>query len=220
MRGIPTGALLCGGMLLLGACKKTEEGGPPPVSVAVQEPAVQTEAIEASLDAFNQRKRYSTITPEVLATIPDHLLEQALIDHLIDVRIRDRVDDEYAIVAGLSAGYRTVYATWLLETEVNNGGFHQFFSNSSGQFAIDALAGCRLIGADQHADLLKQAIATNEKERSEREKDGREAAAESFSRSSDTTALEELDRQFFDLDDLSPERIRYVRDHPDEFRSP
>jgi hypothetical protein len=50
-------------------------------------------------------------------------------------------------------------AVWELETEVNNGGFHQYFFNSSGKFARFALDALRAVGASQTAGILELAIS-------------------------------------------------------------
>lgn len=45
-----------------------------------------------------------------------------------------------------------------LESEINNGGFDQFFANSSGDYAIDTPAALEAIGAHHTAQLVKRAI--------------------------------------------------------------
>src|SRR5262245_10548228 len=126
--------------------------------------------IQRRLDAFEGRKRYPFLTREILASIPDEELEQALIDHLLDIRIAERLKDDYEILAGLSAGFRMLYSTWLLEAEVNNGGFNQFFWNSSGRFAREAVEGWKRIGAEQQAELTEEAIAIEAEERAAQQK--------------------------------------------------
>lgn len=49
-------------------------------------------------------------------------------------------------------------ATWC-QSEVCNGGFHQFFTNSTGVLAPEALAGFRAIGLTVWADILAEAMA-------------------------------------------------------------
>jgi hypothetical protein len=49
-------------------------------------------------------------------------------------------------------------ATWC-QSEVRNGGFHQFFTNSTGVLAPEALAGFRAIGLTEWADILAEAMA-------------------------------------------------------------
>lgn len=46
----------------------------------------------------------------------------------------------------------------ILEGEVNNGGFDQFFFNSSGEYAHEALEAYERIGAYKTADLIYRAI--------------------------------------------------------------
>lgn len=44
------------------------------------------------------------------------------------------------------------------QSEVRNGGLHQFFSNSTGVLAPEALAGFRAIGLHEWAEILRKAI--------------------------------------------------------------
>lgn len=50
-------------------------------------------------------------------------------------------------------------SAWLCQMEVRNGGFHQFFSNSSGIAAREAVMGFTMIGATNCAQILREAIA-------------------------------------------------------------
>jgi hypothetical protein len=47
---------------------------------------------------------------------------------------------------------------WELEAEVNNGGFGQYFSNSSGEQAHQVVTALETIGADATADIARRAI--------------------------------------------------------------
>jgi len=51
-----------------------------------------------------------------------------------------------------------LYAAHLCQCEVCNGGFHQFFWNSTGILAPEALAAFRAIGMSEWAELLAEAI--------------------------------------------------------------
>jgi hypothetical protein len=46
-----------------------------------------------------------------------------------------------------------------LESEVNNGGFDQFFFNSSGDKAADTIVALEQIGAKHTADIFRQAVS-------------------------------------------------------------
>jgi hypothetical protein len=51
-----------------------------------------------------------------------------------------------------------LYAGHWCQSEVCNGGFHQFFSNPTGLLAPEALVGYRAISADLWAELLAEAM--------------------------------------------------------------
>ena len=57
----------------------------------------------------------------------------------------------------LSQAEQVVYCIWWLEGEVNNGGFHQFFFNSSGNLYSETSAALLKIGANKTNDLLEKA---------------------------------------------------------------
>src|SRR6267143_2703741 len=48
---------------------------------------------------------------------------------------------------------------WELEAEVNNGGFEQYFCNSSGDHASEVVASLKAIGAHKAADITQKAIS-------------------------------------------------------------
>jgi hypothetical protein len=51
-----------------------------------------------------------------------------------------------------------LYAAHWCQSEVLNGGFHQFFSNTTGLLAPEALEGFRAIGAVEWAQILAEAM--------------------------------------------------------------
>ncbi|MBL7733759.1 MAG: DMP19 family protein [Chitinophagaceae bacterium] len=58
----------------------------------------------------------------------------------------------------LTVSQKTFYFNQNLEREINNGGFSQYFYNSSGNFAHETITSLRTIGANKTADILQQAI--------------------------------------------------------------
>ncbi len=59
----------------------------------------------------------------------------------------------------LNEEQRILYITQALEMEVNNGGFAQFFFNSSGMFANELVSSFEKIGAIKTAEICKKAIS-------------------------------------------------------------
>jgi len=104
-----------------------------------------------------------------------------------------------------------------LEREVNNGGFNQYFINSSGEFAHETLTSLRLIGANKTADILQQAIAQFPglqvpKDRNEREEPVFQIQDEA------NTVWGKLDDQFFVYEDnLNELNIHYIKQNKSDF---
>lgn len=59
----------------------------------------------------------------------------------------------------LSREERTVAAIWLLEADVTNGGFDQYFFNGSGDLAAVAPQALREIGAEDAATIVEEAVS-------------------------------------------------------------
>jgi len=62
-------------------------------------------------------------------------------------------------MSALSGPERILYITQGLEMEVNNGGFSQYFFNSSGDLANELVDAYLEIGATKTADICKRAVA-------------------------------------------------------------
>jgi hypothetical protein len=58
----------------------------------------------------------------------------------------------------LSQEERTVLAIEALEREVNNGGYEQFFLNSSNEYAADVVSALEAIGCPKNAAIARRAI--------------------------------------------------------------
>ena len=59
----------------------------------------------------------------------------------------------------LSETQKVLFPTHWVCSEVYNGGFHQYFSNSTGLHAPEAVLGFRALGLDDIADIVDRAIA-------------------------------------------------------------
>lgn len=62
-------------------------------------------------------------------------------------------DEDHGTDRSIEAKY--VHAVWLLDAEVKNGGFHQYFVNSSGDDWKTALAGLKALGLKRKAKILR-----------------------------------------------------------------
>lgn len=66
-----------------------------------------------------------------------------------------------ALLAKLPRGIRVGYTLVVLISEIENGGFFQWFTNSSGTITHETLDDLRLIGATAHVQVVEKAISLN-----------------------------------------------------------
>jgi len=52
---------------------------------------------------------------------------------------------------------RELMGVWIADAEINNGGFDQFYWNSTGDLALEAVEGFELIGANEKSSIIDTA---------------------------------------------------------------
>lgn len=121
----------------------------------------------------------------------------------------------------LPGGQRAVYATYVLESEVLNGGFNQFFFNSSGELADMALEGFRLLGHEGYTDIVARAVQTYAAIKPELKKKN-DGSVEAFADTYKDNPLNDLSLAFTRLvrtDSLTTLRAKFMREHPADFQT-
>jgi hypothetical protein len=144
--------------------------------------------------------RFRTLTPALLAALSADDIGDAILQH-VEWRVKAHDGDTMTAVEALPAGTRAIYTTFLVDAEVNNGGFNQFFYNPSGEFAGHALAGYELLGAEEYAAIMRAAIATRESERERMAQFYDAGTLEAMSQSYEHTELGEVDQRYYSLGD-------------------
>lgn len=113
--------------------------------------------------------------------------------------------------AALTPAEQVFFCVWTLEAEVNNGGFSQFYFNSSSEVIAEAPGALRAIGADHTASIVDRANAlfgpdgppADRDERQERLEELEDSAEEEF---------EALDDAFLEYrDNLSELLASYMK---------
>lgn len=117
----------------------------------------------------------------------------------------------------LSPAERIVYITQILEMEVNNGGFDQYFFHSSGDCSSEAVSAFQAIGANTTAEICRKAVSAF----------GRDIPVDWFERQemmseSDSEEIAEIlhecDMAFYDYqDDLLGLTYRYILENREQF---
>jgi hypothetical protein len=114
-------------------------------------------------------------------------------------------------IQSLPRGFGFVFATMLLEKEVDNGGFIQFFHNSSGKVFRLAMDGFRSFGCSDHVALLEKVAAQYARERPALKAEWKKHSLEAISQTYKTSKLPAFDEQWYALPSASAPRIRYIR---------
>ena len=141
-------------------------------------------------------------------------------DTAFSIDMSDLVFARYEQVgfAGLTEAEQTVHCVDWLEREVNNGGFDQFFFNSSGNTALETIPALERLGARHTAGLVRRAVAVFPGGRPSANRDEREKQMEALPGSA-REAWSKLDDEFYEYhDDLAALERAYVQAHRGEFK--
>jgi len=124
---------------------------------------------------------------------------------------------EHVGFARLSPAEQTVGCLTELEMEVNNGGFHQYYWNSPGDRAREAVDALRTLGASHTAQLVVAANAVFGSEGPSPSREDRWSQMDSLGETA-VNLWYELDGAFFEYkDDLSALTARFIRNNRPEF---
>ena len=110
------------------------------------------QALNESFEAFRNRTIYPRLDVATLQAIEDDALDQAIADYLaIKLQGANTPQLEAAVIQALPMGIRAAYLSSVVEGQVNNGGFNQYYFNTEGLFAEDAVAAFAYFDASQLA---------------------------------------------------------------------
>ena len=175
------------------------------------------EQLTKSIEAYKNRPIHKILTPEIIDITSDDDLLQVVFDNLSDKLLGD-FEKEYETVMTWNKSQQAIYIIWNWEAEVNNGGFNQFYFNSSGRFYQHLPDALKLVGSKEFADLAERANKIYEQENDTITKH-QNGTIEGFSKSYEDNPLNELDPVFFELhtEDLQEIQIEFIRKNKTEF---
>ena len=170
------------------------------------------------IQKYLNRKVYKDLTKEIINQTPDDQLTTVIFDNISSKLPKD-YKKEYKTILTLSKGRQAIYTIWCVEGEVNNGGFNQFYFNSSGQYAQLAPEAFKLVGADKLAEVMLRTnnIYETNKKSIKRLQDG---TLEGFNESYKDNPLNKLDHEFYELsktEDLNQLQISFIKNNIDQF---
>lgn len=186
------------------------EGFPPEVQEQLAELRRQSDALPrpTALDATTLR----SITDEDLSfAISWYVAEQMRTSGLFQA---DVLQQE-------ALATRDVYLTIILEDEVFNGGFNQYFWNLPSELLAPTALALDRIGAKRTAGTFRAALQQGEAKAGMRERLDAVGTLEAFSESYEHSQLEPLDERFVaEADDLRAKRTAFVRANETAFLRP
>lgn len=176
------------------------------------------EQITSSVEAFKNRPIHIQLTEKTIDITSDDNLLQVVFDNLTTKQPTD-YEKEYETVLSWNKYRQAIYMIWALEAEVNNGGYNQFYYNSSGHFYKHLPDALKLVGANKFADLTQRANDTFEKENLKitQHQDG---TIEGFSKSYDENPLNKYDDEFYELykiENLQKMQVDFIRKYKAKF---
>ncbi|HTO80888.1 MAG TPA: DUF4375 domain-containing protein [Methylomirabilota bacterium] len=151
-----------------------------------------------------------------LEALSDAELIDAAVEYVVR-KVGGDAENRLELLSSLPEGLRAFFAVWTVDAEVKNGGFSQYFWNRGNSGASVAVFGFQLLGAEDHAALMEEAIKTWERERPIMSSFEARGTPEAFSEWAQHTALRPLDMQYYGLSDIEPALARFLRAHPELF---
>ncbi|MDD3241849.1 MAG: DUF4375 domain-containing protein [Bacilli bacterium] len=165
-------------------------------------------------DGFTIPKSTEFISKEFLLNIPKELRQQEIYNHIIDYEI-DFDKEAYEEVMKMNKGHQMIYLIWHLQSEINNGGYFQFFDNFENcnkilQPYYDLISEHLIIVKEFHNDFIK-AISVYKKLRNAKS----EKEEEKYDKE-----LYELDTKFYDYEQKLITAVDdYIDSHINDFIS-
>ena len=150
--------------------------------------------------------------PLVLADLSDDDLHARVWHSLVELERRDKLDT-------LPGPLMTYWHTQLVDYEVYNGGFLQFFHNSFRHVVDDALHGFTRLGLDDHAAVLRRAVDVAARAEVKADIEQIWAADDNlaaFSRVAGLGYFTQLDEEWFALTPAIDVGLAHLRQHAGE----
>jgi hypothetical protein len=137
--------------------------------------------------------------------------QRAQLDHLGDAY--DVAVGKYASsgLTSMTEEEKTVFVVWVTDAEVKNGGFHQYFSNPSGDFASEVSPALERIGAPLAAAVIRRAVALFPDGGPAFQRAGRQAQLDAMG-GRKSSMFEDLENAWYEhIEDLETCLAKYIR---------
>ena len=173
---------------------------------------------------WEYRVKFAKLNKELFENADNEKKEELIYYYTHKIRSTDHYGE--ASFANMPKPLQVAYLINTLESEVNNGGYLQFFTNSSGRYTVETLGALEAVGAKHNHGLLQNAIEILRKHGEDtgnlNEKiNGKNLhefidLKELYSNSDLQEEMYELDKEFYkNKEDLSTLKMNYIEKHKD-----
>ncbi len=183
---------------------------------------VSPKEISDSIEVYKKQRAWSK--PKSVTELDESFIKNLLneTDQELETRIFETaftlINYDYPKIDSLPIGFQFVAATIHLENEVYNGGFNQYFWNSSGSIAHVARDGYKKIGLPKIVELVENAMAIVEDKKDVIAKYAKEGTTQAFSDSYKEELFEKCDQEFYKIaGDIVAKRATYIRSNLADF---
>lgn len=161
-------------------------------------------------------EQHNILSGELLKEIPEENLLDIIYDYVaFNVSGKYGVEEEKVLIK-IPEVYRIVYMIRVYEGEINNGGFDQYFYNSTGYFIFDTIKYLEKIGARGNLEITKKALALVNSNNLTIEQFKSEQIDREIDYDDVSEQLNELDNEFYEYpDNLEGLLIKYIKDNID-----
>jgi hypothetical protein len=150
----------------------------------------------------------SELSRSQLVLLSPEDLEPAVVEYI--AKLLETEDDRVAALGKFPRGVQVFYLSFLVEAEVANGGFHQFFWNSSSEFSELIAPALIDLGAPRAAEIFEQALAVAESEMQQQSVARSQNTLEAFASMYESTGLNQFDEPFSTESEAFPALRRQI----------
>lgn len=174
--------------------------------------------ITVTLWRWRDRHQLQEQAQQTLKTILENMPEHVKFIIEINRNVVDRL--ESVGFEGLTPAERAFFSALMLNSEVNNGGFDQYYFNPSAEYAVEAVAALEKIGATKTADIVRHANSLFKSDSPPKDRVARQKELDALPEFAKET-LNHLDDEFYECDeDIDKLLYDFVVENRSEFLEP
>ena len=156
----------------------------------------------------------SGFSSEELAALEDAGLVEAVLNVVLASGAGLEEDLLVKILEESPEGFGIVHSVWLLNAEIENGGFHQYFWNHKQSYVALVRRSLGRIGAGEHLAAFEEAVVVLNRAPVQAVPGRPEAVLEDFSESAMSSAMSHLDDRWYSLPELDSLLVSFIRANP------